>query len=318
MKHFFLSASAALLLVACGEADEAKAARNQNDRTTQLEPVALDTSGYATAAEFLRCFEGRAAMVSAHRGGPAPGFPENAIETFENTLSNLTGLLEVDVRETEDGVLILMHDDTVDRTTNGFGDVARMTLDQIKALRLVDEKGDVTDFQVPTLDEALEAMRGRTIMQLDVKRGVGLRQVVRAVENADAESFAALITYTEGGALAVSRESDRVSFVATIDSEAELDRLTEGGLSEDRMIAWTGLIDEPDADLYAFLGERDIPTSGGAIGIIDRKASQGEKDLYWDLEQAGLDIVATDLPVSAGFEMGLGDVAVAYEACRRS
>ncbi len=52
-------------------------------------------------------------LLAAHRGGPAPGYPENAIETLDHVLSNAAFIMEVDVAETRDGVLFLMHDDTL-------------------------------------------------------------------------------------------------------------------------------------------------------------------------------------------------------------
>ncbi|MEO0755238.1 MAG: glycerophosphodiester phosphodiesterase family protein, partial [Pseudomonadota bacterium] len=83
-------------------------------------------------------------------------------------LDQVPALLEVDVRESRDGALVLMHDDTVDRTTTGSGLVADLTLAELKALRLLDNDGRETDFQIPTLGEALSAIGGRTILQLDV------------------------------------------------------------------------------------------------------------------------------------------------------
>ena len=72
-------------------------------------------------------------------------------------------MIELDVMRTSDGQLVLMHDTSVDRTTNGTGSVASKTLAQIKALRLKRGLGGaqaaVTDLQVPTLKEALRRDR---------------------------------------------------------------------------------------------------------------------------------------------------------------
>ncbi|MEM1410563.1 MAG: glycerophosphodiester phosphodiesterase family protein, partial [Pseudomonadota bacterium] len=126
----------ALCAVSCGASDEASKSGSAGELARFI-----DTSTYETAAGYLSCLEGRAVVVSAHRGGPAPGYPENAVETFVHTLSQVPALIETDVRETKDGVLVLMHDDTVDRTTTGTGAVASMTLQAIKDLYLVDNEG---------------------------------------------------------------------------------------------------------------------------------------------------------------------------------
>jgi len=60
-------------------------------------------------------------VISGHRGGIIKGFPENSIESFENTLKHTPAFFEIDPRLTKDGVMVLMHDATLERTTNGTG-----------------------------------------------------------------------------------------------------------------------------------------------------------------------------------------------------
>ncbi len=277
--------------------------------------VQIDATGYETAAELLSCLEGEAAVVSAHRGGPAPGYPENAIETFERTLSQVPALIETDVRETSDGVLVLLHDETVDRTTNGTGAIAQMTFAEARTLRLVDGEGQLTEFQIPTLTEALQAMRGRTILQLDVKRGVGLRKVVRAVTAANAEPHAAIITYSANGAIVAAETGPNVSVIANVNLASDIQDLASRGLSDDRLIAWTGIVEEPELSLYEALGGLDISTSGGALGAVDDAAERGDGSAYQELEAAGLDIIATDRPVAAARQLGVADLEVALVGC---
>jgi glycerophosphoryl diester phosphodiesterase len=71
--------------------------------------------------------------VIAHRGGRSPG-PESTLYAFERALDMGVDVLEVDVRTTKDGELILLHDRTVDRTTNGTGPVDNFTLAKLKTL----------------------------------------------------------------------------------------------------------------------------------------------------------------------------------------
>ncbi|NNU15524.1 glycerophosphodiester phosphodiesterase family protein [Parvularcula sp. ZS-1/3] len=298
-------AAAALSLIGCAE------------DAGNGEPTAPITTD-VTAAAFLSCLEGKEAIVSAHRGGPAPGFPENAIETFERTLSRVPALIETDVRETSDGVLVLLHDETVDRTSDGSGDISDLTLEEVKALRLKDKDGRLTEFRIPTLDEALDAMRGKTILQLDVKRGVSLRKVARAVVAKGAEGHAAIITYSDNGAIIAAQASPLLSVIASVDNSAHLADLERRGLPKGRLVAWTGLIENPNAALYRVLGEKDVSTSGGAIGRLDRRAAAGERGLYAGLEDAGLDVIATDRPVEAAREIGASQTAAAIRSCASS
>lgn len=84
--------------------------------------------------------------------------------------------VELDVRRTADGVLVLMHDETVDRTTNGKGRVVDLTAAQIGALRLRAGAGGrhapLTDEHPPTFEAAMSALRGRILVNLDAKADV--------------------------------------------------------------------------------------------------------------------------------------------------
>ncbi|TDD70221.1 carbohydrate-binding protein [Jiangella aurantiaca] len=109
-------------------------------------------------------------MVIAHRGYWR-GAPENSIAAIEQGIERGAHVVEIDVQRTADGHLVLMHDTTVDRTTNGTGAVSSLTLDQIKALRLKEHLGGaqaaLTDHQVPTLEEALAVVKDRAMVNLD-------------------------------------------------------------------------------------------------------------------------------------------------------
>lgn len=99
--------------------------------------------------------------------------PENSVEAIAACIGMRVHLTEIDVRRTADGEQVVIHDETVDRTTNGSGTVAAMTLAELKRLRLRDGQGgpgtSLTDAQIPTLREALEAARGEILICLDVK-----------------------------------------------------------------------------------------------------------------------------------------------------
>src|SRR4029453_8368068 len=134
-------------------------------------------------------------LVSAHRGGPALGFPENCLATFENTLQHTFAMLEIDPRFAKDGAIVVHHDANLERTTTGKGRVADFTLPELKTLRLKDPAGNVTEHQIPTLDEVLEWARGKTILLLDQK-DVPVAARVKRIEDHKAESYALLIVYS--------------------------------------------------------------------------------------------------------------------------
>ena len=105
--------------------------------------------------------------VIAHRGAPAgTTAPEGTIEAFRAAIDAGADWLEFDVRTTSDGVLVVLHDDTVDRTTNGVGRIGDLTFDQVRAL---DAGGGA---RIPTVREVVELARAAAVPILpEVKDG---------------------------------------------------------------------------------------------------------------------------------------------------
>jgi glycerophosphoryl diester phosphodiesterase len=107
--------------------------------------------------------------VIAHRGEHIE-CPENTMPAIEKAIALGVDWVEIDVRTTKDGSLVLMHDGGVERTTGGKGQVAELTLEEIRALDASDGKPGFGGTKVPTLDEALGAMRGKCGVYFDAKR----------------------------------------------------------------------------------------------------------------------------------------------------
>jgi glycerophosphoryl diester phosphodiesterase len=107
--------------------------------------------------------------VIGHRGGRALA-PENTLAAFRNAIRLGADYVEIDVRATRDGHLVLMHDRTVDRTTNGSGAVRDLDFATIWSLDAGSKfAAETAGEKVPTLDEALELCRGKINIYLDHK-----------------------------------------------------------------------------------------------------------------------------------------------------
>ena len=134
----------------------------------------------STYRTFLRHGPGAPVMVMAHRGYWR-GAPENSIEAINQAVARGARIVEIDLRRTRDGELVLMHDDTVDRTTDGTGRVADLTLDELGELRLRAGLGGrhapLTEAAVPTLRAALRAVRDSGAL-LNLDRGWAYRDQI--------------------------------------------------------------------------------------------------------------------------------------------
>ena len=107
--------------------------------------------------------------VAAHRGWRT-AYPENTMESFRAAEALGVDQIEIDVRVTKDNELVIIHDPTVDRTTNGTGLVCEKTLEELKALDAGVFKGDeFRGCQIPTFLEFMDFVKDHPTLTLDVE-----------------------------------------------------------------------------------------------------------------------------------------------------
>jgi glycerophosphoryl diester phosphodiesterase len=100
----------------------------------------------------------------AHRGGIVPGVPENTLAAYRRAIEHGAQAIEIDLRTTQDGQIVIMHDETVDRTTNGHGKVAQLTWAELQQL----DAG--SGERIPTYEQALQLVAGTDVaLLLDIK-----------------------------------------------------------------------------------------------------------------------------------------------------
>lgn len=163
-------------------------------------------------------------IVVAHRGcheaAPYHGWgqaPENSVTALQRCSEMGVDVMETDVHMSRDGYLIMIHDDVVDRVSNGTGKVSDLTLAQIKALRLKQNLGGadaaLTDQSFLTLDDMLALAKGHIVLNLDIK-GPIYPEVIDAVVRAGAQEWVIVKTSVGQGSspLAAMAPYDEVPF----------------------------------------------------------------------------------------------------------
>lgn len=93
--------------------------------------------------------------IIGHRGGASIG-PENTLACYRKGIEAGADMIEIDIHLTKDGKIIICHDQSINRTTNGTGIIREMTFDKIRQYRAIDADGNITDQQLPSLDEVFE------------------------------------------------------------------------------------------------------------------------------------------------------------------
>ncbi len=108
-------------------------------------------------------------VVIAHRGDHTK-VPENTLPAIKNAIKSGADYVEIDLRTTKDGHLVIHHDATVDRMTNGSGHVKDLTLEEVRNLQVIDKiKSGKKTFTIPLLTEVLEICRNKINIYLDCK-----------------------------------------------------------------------------------------------------------------------------------------------------
>ncbi len=143
--------------------------------------------------------------LGAHRGGRSL-WPENTLVAFENAARQWPDiLLEGDLQTTKDGHVILLHDDTVDRTTNGSGKVASFTLDELKTLdagyHFTRDGGQTFPYRgqgvtIPTFAEVLRALpESRFLVEMKLQTGLA-EATIRVLRECDAVGRVAIASFS--------------------------------------------------------------------------------------------------------------------------
>jgi len=261
---------------------------------------------FKTASEFQAFLNRKVApypLLSAHRGGPMAGYPENAIETFENATTYQPVVIEFDVALSKDSALVIMHDDKLDRTSTGTGLVSSYTYNELQKLALKDDDGKVTSFKIPTLEEVLRWGKNKVLFTIDIKRGVPYEKIIAAVRKTKSETNSIIITYNANQAAKVHELAPDLMISATVKSAEDLERLNKMGVPNDKIIAFVG-VSEPSQNLYQYLNDKGISTILGTMGNLDRSAKANRnKQVYRDLVANGADILSTDDVVLAGEQL---------------
>ena len=124
-----------------------------------------------------------AVLNIAHRGGIVPGYAENTLAAYRRAISFGVDVIEIDLRGTSDGEVIILHDETLDRTTDGTGKVTEVTLEELKPLNAGGGES------IPTYAEVLDLVADTGVkLLLDIKVSPVLdkAKVVRLTESHDA------------------------------------------------------------------------------------------------------------------------------------
>ncbi len=238
----------------------------------------------------------RSIVISGHRGGMLSGYPENCIESFEKTLSFTESFFEIDPRLTKDSVIVLMHDETIDRTTTGKGKVSDYTYAELQQFHLVDRDGNVTEFKIPTLKACLDWSKGKTILNLDIK-DVPLEVMAAFIEKEQPVNVMYTVHTPEQARFYLDREPNAM-FSCWCKNMEEFKAYEQAGIPWKQVMAYVGARMLPEQQpLYDALHQVGVMCMISVAPTHDRAKSDKEKVAGYRRDiQTSPDVIETDYP----------------------
>ncbi len=280
--------SVLLLFLACKNAPDYVKEKKQNSTLSNVEP----------ASKFFHSLP--QAIVSAHRGGSGiPNYPENCLETMDFLYKKGIQVFEIDVFQTSDNKLFLLHDDFLDRTTTGTGKTTLKTAGDLKDLYLVDDFNNTTKFRIPSFEKVLQWGRKNSVyFMIDFKKNVSFKETIDLIRQNEMEDQVVLICYNMGQARKLYNLAPDMLLSVSARNMEELGWLLDSQIPTDNVVAFTGTkLSAPV--LYKELGNLQIPAILGTLGNLDRKAQAKGDKLYKEWEKQGIKIFATDRALEA-------------------
>jgi glycerophosphoryl diester phosphodiesterase len=261
----------------------------------------------ASTPECLRDPKCKTRLVVGHRGaGGQLGriAPEDTLAAYRAAVALGFDIVETDPRPTKDGVIVNMHDDTVDRTTNGTGDVASMTFDELRKLKIrTDLPGDYSCEKVPTLRELLEVCRDRALVLVDANKTDRVDLLVQAIKDADALDWAVFDTSDLTKIDAALAIEPRLMIQPRIHDEKQAQAIIDKYKTTHPpvFIEIAQDIFPRTADLVHASGTRTMTD----VFVIDLAVKLGEPNSrYLEFFDKGADVLQTDLPDEVAKALG--------------
>jgi len=302
-------------------ATAATAATRGAERATSAADAASATSRIESIrARFADA--GAGVIVVAHRGchSPSPrqglpSAPENSLAALDHCVKLGVDVMETDVRRAADGNLVILHDDTLERTTDGSGKVSEKTLADLRGLRLREDVGGatapLTDQRIVTLDEMLAHARGRIVLNLDIKDPI-YSEVIDAVIRAGAQREVILKTIAgiASPPLASVTPFDRVPFMPILinaKGKADLAAIAAGQLAGAKPVAieLPRMTSDQLPAVASVAGKHGVRLMINTIGEGFLAGVGGDADALRDpdrvwgkLSRAGVSIFQTDEPAA--------------------
>ena len=238
-------------------------------------------------------------IIVGHRGGFDASLPENSISMFDFTFSQVNRKpvgIEFDIRKSASGSLCLMHDSTIDRTTNGSGSVSRLTDDYLKSLYLKDKNGKLTKEKIPLFTDVLRHFKGKNIiLMLDIKGNI-IPEVINAVKQIEMESQCILLTFNQKNLRIAKENTSRMMISALVESERDLAQLQAIEIPKEQLIVY--ISEKTPGSVIESLARQSVMLMADMSEGLRNNSKKYSPEFYRNkVSKLNLGVLITDYPV---------------------
>jgi glycerophosphoryl diester phosphodiesterase len=200
-------------------------------------------------------------------------------------------IIEIDAKTSKDGVVMLMHDGTINRTTNGTGPLENYTFEELRKLRLKNADGSLSQYQIPTLVEVFQLAKGHILVDLDLKTE-NIEPIVAEVQKAGMQTQVFFF----------DSDYDVLKRIKAIDPSLYLMPRTHSREEvEEAIRIFNPSIVHIDPTFYTKemmvdLKARNVKVWINALGKVDISIAGGSSILFMELVENGANVIQTDQP----------------------
>lgn len=258
-------------------------------------PLGITLNGYTQSPEMTP--PKRKYLVEAHRGNSGKA-PENTLASVQQAIQIGADRVEVDLEYTADEQLIVLHDNSVDRTTNGTGKVAELTYPEIRKLDAGSWKApEYAGEHVPLLAEIFELCKGKTMVNIDLKNTQAVPKFVKLVKDMNMSEHLVMTGLIPQATPQIRELGENLTMFYE-SSESFHTKLNQGNIDEAIRIAVT---EARRLKLPGFLFKSDWVTPEVVYlahrhGLAVNVWSVDTHDRARQMFEAGVDAVMTDYP----------------------
>lgn len=243
--------------------------------------------------------EPQTVMIVAHRGAHND-LPENSLASIDRAVEEGAHIVELDVRKTKDGVFVIMHDHTLDRTTTGAGEVENYTYEELMDLYLLHD-GQATTHTIPTMEEALLKAKGQILVDIDFKvSGLDARyEAYDEIARLGVEDIVLFFCYDYTDVQALHAYNPRIKVMPRAYDLIQVKEIIDSGLTD--IVHVDGSYYDPIA-IAELINGKHVRIWANVLGSYDQAAAQEGAEAYYPFfeRMVFVNVVQTDHPLLLG------------------